>query len=165
MNYYLRLHKLLRSLKLEDTVQLLGRQPFDSVLERYRDCEIFVLPAVTASHGGRDITPNVLIEAMAMALPVVSTHSGAISEIIDDGVNGILVPPRDALSLANVILRLHQDPLLAQELGRNARNKVAARFDIRKNVNQFVKIFTGKNAGSTEHGAGNSERKARSATS
>lgn len=149
MNYYLRLRKLLRSLELEDTVQLLGRQPFDSVLERYRNYKIFVLPAVTASHGGRDITPNVLIEAMAMALPVISTRSGAIAEIIDDGVNGILVPPRDAPSLADAILRLHHNPPLARALGLNARSKIAARFDIRRNVNEFVEIFTGKTTEST----------------
>jgi len=101
-----------------------------------------VLPAVTASHGGRDITPNVLIEAMAMKLPVVSTFSGAIPEIVDDGLSGLLVHPRDEEALAEAILRLIENPAWAEMLGSNARKKVEERFDIQKNIAQFVSLFT-----------------------
>lgn len=140
-NYYLKLRKLHHALGLENSVEMIGRCSFEDVLERYRNAEIFVLPAVTATHGGRDITPNVLIEAMAMTLPVVSTRSGAIPEIVDDGLNGILVAPRDAAALASAILHLHQNPHRARTLGQNARLKIAERFDIAKNITRFVEIF------------------------
>ena len=71
--------------------------PFAAVREKYAEADIYVLAAVPASDGRRDVTPNTVIEAMAMALPVVSTRSGAIPELIEDGVSGLLVPPRDEL--------------------------------------------------------------------
>jgi len=140
-NYYIKLQKLRRALAM-DEIEFLGRQPFDFVLQKYGAADLFVLPAVTASHGGRDITPNVLIEAMAMKLPVVSTFSGAIPEIVDDGVCGLLVQPRNEQALAEAILRLIEDPPLARMLGSNARKKVEERFDIQKNIAQFVSLFT-----------------------
>jgi colanic acid/amylovoran biosynthesis glycosyltransferase len=140
-NYYIKLKKLRKRFALENDVFFLGRQPFDYVLKKYNEADIFVLPAVVAEHGGRDITPNVLIEAMAMKLPVVSTLSGAIPEIVDDGVSGILVPPRDEEALVQAIIRLLGNPALAEELGTNARQKVEERFNINKNISQFVALF------------------------
>jgi colanic acid/amylovoran biosynthesis glycosyltransferase len=141
LNYYIKLQKFRKTLALEEEVLFLGRQPFAYVLQKYEEADLFVLPAVTASHGGRDITPNALIEAMAMKLPVVSTWSGAIPEIVEDGINGFLVPPRDEQALAQAIIRLLTNPTLAEELGTNARKKVEERFNINKNISQFVTLF------------------------
>ena len=118
-----------------------GRQSFNYVLKKYEAAHIFVLPAVTASHGGRDITPNVLMEAMAMKLPVVTTRSGAIPEVVENGVTGILVPPRDEQALAEALSGLIGNDALRETLGRNARKRVEERFDINKNVAEFVTLF------------------------
>lgn len=141
-NYYIELMKLRKALGLEEEVVFLGRQPFHRVLEKYQAADVFVLPAVTAKHGGRDITPNVLIEAMAMKLPVVSTTSGAIPEIVENGVSGILLPPRDADALAATIIRLIENASFRVELGKNARKRIEERFDIGKNVANFVDLFS-----------------------
>ena len=138
---YLKLKKLHKALALEKEIIFRGRQPFVYVLEKYREADIFVLPAVVAKHGGRDITPNVLIEAMAMKLPVVSTTSGAIPEIVEDGVKRYSVSPRDEQALVQAIIRLLTNPTLAEELGTNARKKVEERFNINKNISQFVTLF------------------------
>jgi colanic acid/amylovoran biosynthesis glycosyltransferase len=140
-NYYISLQKLRKRLSLEKEVAFLGKRPFDDVLKKYGEVDIFVLPAVVARHGGRDITPNAIIEAMAMKLPVVSTTSGAIAEVIEDGVSGILVPPRDVEALAEAIIRLTNDPTLRTWLGDNARKRVEERFDITKNVSQLAALF------------------------
>jgi glycosyltransferase involved in cell wall biosynthesis len=140
-NYYIRLQKTRKRLGVENEVVFLGRRPFADVLKKYGEADIFVLPAVTASHGGRDITPNAIIEAMAMKLPVVSTRSGAIPEVIEDGVSGILVPPRDAGALADAIIHLLADPALMRRLGDNARARVEKQFDIDKNVGQLAALF------------------------
>ena len=142
INYYIELMKLQKSLGLQDQVLFLGRQPFDRVLEKYQDADIFVLPAVTAKHGGRDITPNALIEAMAMKLAVVSTTSGAIPEIVENGVSGILLPPRDADALAQAIVGLIENESLRKQFGNYARKRVEERFDISKNVANFVDLFS-----------------------
>lgn len=142
INYYIELKKLRKALALETEVAFLGKQPFERVLEKYGEVDMFVLPAVTARHGGRDITPNALIEAMAMKLPVVSTTSGAIPEVIEHGVSGILVPPRNEEALAEAMIRLLTNESLRIELGSNARKRVEKRFDISKNVAEYVTLFT-----------------------
>jgi glycosyltransferase involved in cell wall biosynthesis len=141
VNYYIKLRKLQRALGLESAVRFLGAQPFDRVLQHYAEADVFVLPAVTASDGRRDVTPNVLIEAMAMQLAVVSTTSGAIPEIIEDGVSGILVPPGDVAALAAAMARLADDVRLRAELGKNARKRVEQRFDVKRNIGKYVALF------------------------
>src|SRR6185295_15360581 len=95
MNYYLELKKLHRNLALENQVRFVGSLPFKAVLKKYSQADIFILPCVIAEDGSRDITPNALIEAMAMKLAVISTTVTGVPEIVEDGVSGILVPPHD----------------------------------------------------------------------
>ena len=83
---------LVHEMQLEECVFFLGTQRFEQVLEKYREADIFILPSVIAEDGSRDITPNVLIEAMAMKLPVISTTVTGIPEIVENEVSGILVP-------------------------------------------------------------------------
>jgi glycosyltransferase involved in cell wall biosynthesis len=137
------LQKLHRALDLESCVRFRGAQPFSEVRAAYRQADVFVLPCVVASNGGRDITPNSLIEAMAMQLPVVSTRLAAIPEIIDDGVDGILVPPNDAAALAAAVTTLAADAALRERLGRNARRRIEARFDVTQNINRFAAVLRG----------------------
>lgn len=146
VNYYIVLRKLQRALALDGIVTFVGAQPFERVLEHYAEADVFVLPAITATDGRRDVTPNVLIEAMAMKLPVVSTTSGGIPEIVEDGVSGILVPPRDAAALAAAITRLAGDASLRTELGANARRRVEERFDINRNIGGYAALFGGTRA-------------------
>jgi glycosyltransferase involved in cell wall biosynthesis len=144
INYYVGLMKLHRQLQLERQVFFLGDQPFPKVLEEYRNADIFVLPCVIAEDGSRDITPNALIEAMAMSLPVISTNITAIPEIVEDGVSGILIPPKDQDALVQAMMRLIEDKELRKELGDEARKRVEERFDINKNVAHYVGLFEGQ---------------------
>jgi glycosyltransferase involved in cell wall biosynthesis len=141
-NYLITLKKMHRRLGLEGCVVFRGAQPFAKVLEAYRTADLFVLPCVEAQDGHRDITPNALIEAMAMKLPVVSTTITAIPEIVQDGVSGLLVPPRDSKALADAMERLIGDPRLRRELGEHARRRVEERFDINKNIGQYLDLFS-----------------------
>ena len=145
-DYLLRLQKLHGALALEDAVRFRGAQPFGEVREAYDRADVFVLPCVMASNGGRDMTPNSLMEAMAMQLPVVATRHAAIPEIVEDGVSGILVPPNDAAALAAAIKRLATDAALRAWLGTNARRRVEERFDVRQNVARFAAVFRGEAA-------------------
>jgi len=144
-NYYVRLKKMHRQLRLEDCVFFLGAQPFNKVLEKYRNTDIFVLPCVIAEDGSRDITPNVLIEAMAMKLPVISTNITGIPEIVEDGVSGILVHPNDENTLSEALIKLIGDHDLREKLGENARKKIEERFDINRNIIHYVNIFEATN--------------------
>lgn len=143
----LELRMLLSELGLESTVCFLGAQPFSHVLDAYRRADVFVLPCVRARDGSHDITPNSLIEAMAMGLPVISTSSGAIAEIVDHDRDGLLVPPGDARALTAALERLIRDAALRRHLGGAARKKIEERFDIERNVTQRVALFKSRRAG------------------
>ena len=139
---WLDLRMLHTSLALEGTVHFWGAQPFNVVMKCLSAADLFVLPCVSGADGSHDITPNSLIEAMAMALPVISTTSGAIPEIVDHGVNGVLVPPCDVAALADAIEQLAADPARCRALGEAARQKVHDRFDIDRNVAARVALFS-----------------------
>ena len=151
MNYLLELRKLHRKLDLNDSVTFTGKRSFEKVLEKYRSSHIFVMPSVIGKDGSRDITPNSLIEAMAMKLPVVSTMVTAIPEIIENGVSGMLVPPADAKALADAIMRLVNDGELRKRLGENARKQVENQFDISANVRDYIALFSGKTRSRTSN--------------
>ena len=139
--YWERLQKKHQHLRLESCVFFRGAQPFAAVMEAYRAADIFALPCVVARDGRRDITPNSLIEAMAMKLPVVSTPIGGVAEIVEDGTSGLLVPPEDPVALANEIERLIHDRALAATLGENARKRIESRFDADQNVLARLRLF------------------------
>jgi len=138
---WLELQRLQTDLDLASTVRFLGKHTFTNVLAAFEQTDVFVLPCVIGRDGARDITPNALIEAMAMGLPTVSTTSGAIPEIVDHGRDGLLVPPHDAGALADAIERILGDPDLRRTLGAAARKTVEARFDIDRNVAARSALF------------------------
>jgi len=94
----------------------------EEVLELYRRADLFVLPT------WREGFPNVVLEAMAAGLPVVATPVGAIPDALEDGREGILVPPRDAEALEHAIRRLASDPETRRAMGRRARKRVEGEF-------------------------------------
>ena len=82
-----------------------------------------------------------LIEAMAVGRPVVATRRGAVPEIIEHGRHGWLVPPEDPVALADAISRLLQDPALAAELGRRARQRVREKFHVDRMVDEVEAVY------------------------
>ena len=87
--------------------------------------------------------PNVVLEAMAMAKPVVSTPAGGVPEVITDGVNGRLVPFRDPQAMAEAILELLNQPEKAAELGRAARRKIETDFTLEHMIDQYENFYRG----------------------
>ena len=99
---------------------------------------MFVLPCITGSDGDRDGIPNVILEALAMQLPVISTQHSGIPEVIKSGVNGLLVPPSDEEALAYAIARLIDDPFLRAQFGQLGRRTVTERFNSMQNVGHLL---------------------------
>jgi glycosyltransferase involved in cell wall biosynthesis len=107
----------------------------------YTRATVFALPCQVVENGDRDGIPNVLVEAMAMELPVVSTEISGIPELIEDGVNGLLIPQRDPEALAQAIGQLLNDRELRQAFGRAAREKVCRSFDAKQNILTLKQLF------------------------
>ena len=139
--------RLHADLGLAEEVRFLGAQPFDRVLERYRWADLCLLAAVEASDGRRDVTPNTLIEALSMGVPVVSTRSGAIPEVVDDGETGLLAPPADPEAFAAAIMSLLDDDALRCRMAARARIVAESRFDIEENICTYLKLFQWQGTG------------------
>jgi glycosyltransferase involved in cell wall biosynthesis len=85
--------------------------------------------------------PNSLIEAMACYKPVISTAVDQVSELVQDGVNGILIPPGDVQALCEAIERLATDPALCQQLGEAARRTIEERFSLQRAAEQYAAVY------------------------
>ena len=86
---------------------------------------------------------NALLEAMAMALPVVATRVGGNPNVVRDGVTGRLVAPRDPCALARVLVELVADPAARQSLGRAARRHVADNLSLSAMVRRYEELYRG----------------------
>ncbi len=128
---YESIRKLIRERDVDDCVKLRSAVAQDELREIYRQARVFVLPCQVMEDGDRDGIPNVLAEAMAMGVPVVSTRISGIPELIDDGVHGLLVEPRDPQALAAALLRVLEDQALHTALARAGRQRICECFDSR----------------------------------
>ena len=97
--------------------------------------DVFVLPSLHES------SPNALIEAMGIGMPCIASDVGGIVDLIEDGKNGIRVPPQDPTALAGALHRVLTDPDFASELGRNARTTIQQRFDSAASVRKLEEIY------------------------
>jgi glycosyltransferase involved in cell wall biosynthesis len=129
------------TLGLAGRVRLVGSMAQSELYEEYRLASAFCLPCRIAETGDRDGIPNVLVEAMACGVPVVSTNVSAIPELVTSGSNGLLVPPEDPRAVADALLQLHGDPDLTRRLGAEAVATVHARFDGDALVHELVALF------------------------
>jgi glycosyltransferase involved in cell wall biosynthesis len=126
---------------LDCYVQLHGPVTQRELFAEYRRSSVFCLPCRVLDNGDRDGIPNVLMEAMASGLPIISTTVSGIPEIVTNGVNGLLVPPDDPASLANALLSLRRDPRLGQQLSSEASRTVREEFDGEKFAAELENLF------------------------
>jgi colanic acid/amylovoran biosynthesis glycosyltransferase len=126
---------------LEKWVELVGPQSQAEIAAQLAHATVFVLPCTREADGGMDNLPTVIMEAMAAGLPVISTPLGGIPEMIDDGVNGDLVPERDSAAIAGAIERLLDDPQRARSLGVRGREIAREKFSIEISAKQLREIF------------------------
>lgn len=135
------LEALRRELRLDELVQLPGRILQDDLVARYREAAVFALACQVLRNGDRDGLPNVLIEALAMRVPVVSTNISGVPELIEHGVHGVLVEPRAPAQMADGIERLLGDRDLGRRLASAGRQRVLAEFDTRRNTRHVLELF------------------------
>lgn len=140
---YIRVRRLWFQLQLQDWVTLSGELPHPEVRELYRSHQMFAFPAQIAEDGSHDVTPNSLLEAMAVGLPIVTTHIGAISELVEPDVSALFVPPRQPEALARALQRLMQEPELGRRLGEQARRRCRQQFTSQRQACELAQVFSG----------------------
>ncbi len=126
---------------LQERVTLLGARPQEELIGLYREATVFALPSIVLENGDRDGIPNVLVEAMRLGLPVVSTAVSGIPELVKDGETGLLVPPRDTVALSSALARLLTDADLRTRLTAQAAQHVTAAFDLAANAARLRALF------------------------
>ena len=124
---------LAESLGLAGAVHFLGER--HDVPDLLNAMDIFVLPSYSE---GLSLA---LLEAMAAGKPVVATAVGGTPEVVTEGDNGLLIPPRDAGALAGALERLLTDLALAQHLGANARTHVREHFSLDRLGREINEIY------------------------
>lgn len=141
-----RLADLIDALGASEHVSLEGPRPREELLDLYPRASVFAAPCVVGGDGNRDGLPTVLIEAMALGVPVVATPVTGIPELVTHEETGLLVPERDPVALAAAIRRLVEDRALAARLASAARARVEAQFDLGRNVAVLHRLFAGEEA-------------------
>jgi glycosyltransferase involved in cell wall biosynthesis len=126
---------------LDGRVQWLRAQPEDVVLEQYRAADLFVLASRIADDGDRDGLPNVLLEAQSQGLAVIATWMSAVPELIDDGVTGCLVSPRDRTALSAALKDLIANPARRARLGAAGQARVREVFSMSRSIDLHVAKF------------------------
>jgi glycosyltransferase involved in cell wall biosynthesis len=128
-------------LGLEERVTMLGQMGQAELFRQYVGADVLCLPCRVLSNGDRDGIPNVLVEAMSCGVAVVSTPVSGIPELVQDGVNGLLVPENDPQALADALRRLHEDRELLGRLARAGRETVRERFDGDRLAAELASLF------------------------
>ncbi len=137
----IRLRRRLQALGLLERVSLLGARSHADTLHVLRQACALVVPSVVAPDGDRDGLPNVVLEAMAVGIPVIATKASAAGEAVTDGENGFLVPPANPRALADAMQRILSDDALRARLGEAGRHRVANAFDISRNIRTLRALF------------------------
>ncbi len=127
--------RLMKQYRLYNNIEILPRASTEELARLYNRSQILVSPSL---HEGFGLPA---VEAMACGIPVVATSAGALSEIIEDGVTGILVPPADSQALSEALKTLLADPDLCRRMGQAGRERVLKNFTWRRTAEKMAQTY------------------------
>ena len=126
---------------LEGIVTLTGPKPQEEIRTLMASARVFVLACAREADGGMDNLPTVIVEAMASALPVVSTKLAGVPEMVKDGVTGLLVGEKDPQALANAIETILGDRELGKAYGERGLAMALENFSTTATVDQLKRLL------------------------
>ena len=125
----------IHELKLQNHIVLHGKKNKNEVSDWINKSDIFLLTSVYEG------IPNVVLAAMAMELPVVTTKSGGVDEVIEHGVDGFIAPLYDIETVSNLLEKFIQDKQLALTMGKAARQKILAEYTLERQLKVFEEAY------------------------
>lgn len=131
----------IESLNLQSHVQLIGARPQREVMQLVQSAAVLAAPCVIGTDSNRDGLPTVLLEAMALGTPCISTDVTGIPEALRHRETGLIVPQHDAIALAKALEQLLNDAHLRVQLATQARKLIETNFDIHCNAAHLRTIF------------------------
>lgn len=135
------LQELIDQLQLHSNVRIVGPQPQSIVKQMMQQAAVLAAPCVDGSDGNRDGLPTVLLEAMALGTPCISTNVTGIPELVRNEDTGLLVPQRDATALAIALQRCLDDAALRVRVAENASFLIQQQFDALVNAQRQRQVF------------------------
>jgi glycosyltransferase involved in cell wall biosynthesis len=127
---------LTRVLGIEEHVKFEGFVPYSEMPQYYKRCDIFCFPTMGEPFG------KAVVEAMACGKPVIATNIGGPAEIIQDKVDGVLVPPSNPEEIAQQIMRLIEDKNERRRMGEKARETAVNRFSWSKIAEKYHQLYS-----------------------
>jgi colanic acid/amylovoran biosynthesis glycosyltransferase len=137
------LQKYVNDKNLSDRISFIGALPHVQISNWLKSKDIFVLPCKRDKHGDMDGIPVVLMEAMAMGVPVITSRISGIPELVEDGITGILIEENDAETLSESVIKIVSDTWLRDSIIKNGIEKVRNDFCLSKNVKILSDLFRG----------------------
>jgi colanic acid/amylovoran biosynthesis glycosyltransferase len=136
------LEEMVVRLGIGDCVQFLGQMPQEDLIRRYSSSRVAVVVLSSVDLGSNlcEGIPVSLMEAMSFGVPVISTSTGGIPELLEGGA-GIIVPPEDPVALANAIESVVLNPGLGAALAEKGRERVASDFNTRSSVKKLLECM------------------------
>lgn len=127
---------------LASHINLLGQIPNEILMELYknRKVDVVVLPSINTEDGEHEGIPVSLAEAMAHGVPVISTNTGGIPELIGDG-SGIMVKEKDSKAIANAIEKLMKEEIVYDDLIEKGRLKIKTEFNVDTIAKRLINLF------------------------
>jgi glycosyltransferase involved in cell wall biosynthesis len=138
----LTLSRLIEELALEGVVSLKGYLNLKSVYAELKESDVFTLLSEIHINGYRDGFPTVILEAMSMSLPIVSTWVSGIPEMVVDGETGFLVHERDHVAAANALERLILSDDMRSAFGKAGKERVERLFNLSESVSRLADLFS-----------------------
>ncbi|WP_070968824.1 glycosyltransferase [Vibrio sonorensis] len=138
---YQRLEEKIEALGLIDCVSMLGALPQREVKQKLHQSSVFAAPCIVGRDGNRDGMPTVLLEAMAMGTPCISTDVTGIPEVLEHQKTGLMVEQNSPNDLAKALKRLLLDGRLRREIAQRARHKIEQEFDVDKSAQRLRDCF------------------------
>lgn len=135
------LERKVRAYKLENHVSFLGFKGRLEVFDLMKSTAILIAPSVTAENGDQEGIPVVLMEAMSMKIPVISTFHSGIPELVKDGASGFLVKEKDVKALSKQLEVLLNDEELRHEMGKKGRQIVKKNYNLGKLDEELIGIY------------------------
>lgn len=135
------LQQQIEQLGLQNRVELMGARPQKEVIDSVQNAAVFAAPYVVGADGNCDGLPTVLLEAMALGTPCISTDVTGVPEVLRDRQTGLMVPQHDPVALAAAIEGLLANPAERVQLSTQARHLIETEFDIHHNTASLRTLF------------------------
>ena len=129
---------MVSDLGLSHRIEITGYQPQEIMPRHYRWADLFILPAVLKIHWG---IPNVLLEALAVGVPVACTPLPSLPELIEDPLCGFVFPEKNPGAIADLVRRASRNLDGLKKYGREGRRKIEEKWDIAQTSKSIAKLF------------------------